>query len=138
MGVAPCHYRCPALCHLSHFVPSISTSGTPSWLGPIIWGEGRDQQKLFWLKSNREVHKLAAWDVGLPCDMFPGCSPHMGEPCPVLFLVRMRCDVGFPDTVRTSRVPRNRAGDLLTSQLVGSSVCLCAHTSPHGSRAMVW
>lgn len=36
-----------ALCHLSHFVPSISTSGTPSWLGPTIWTEGGDQQKLF-------------------------------------------------------------------------------------------
>lgn len=135
--MVPWSYRCPPLCHSSHFSPIISTSGAPSWLGPTIWGDGGDQEKLFWLKSNREVHKLAAWDVGLPSDMVPGCSPHMGEPCPVLFHVRMGCDVGFPDTLRTSRVPQSRAGDLLTSQLLGSSGWPCAHTSPHGSRAIV-
>lgn len=84
---------------LKPLVPNISISGTPSWLSPTIWGEGHDQQKLFWLKSHRNINKLAAWDVGLPSDMFPGCSPHMGEPCPVLLHVRMRYDVGFPDNL---------------------------------------
>lgn len=128
----------PCSLPLNPLCPQHSKSGIPSWLGPTIWGEGGDQQKLFWLKSNRKVHKLAAWNVGLPSDMFPGCSPHMGKPCPVLFHVRMRYDVGFPDTVRTSRIPKSRAGDLLTSQLVRGSCRPCAHTLPHGSRAMVW
>lgn len=32
----------------------------------------------------------------------------MREHCPVLFHVRVRYGVGFPDTVRTSRVPQTQ------------------------------